>query len=182
MNNLMQDLETGSTANNAAIISIGAYFFGPEGLGDHFYVEINPQSCEDAGLHFSASTVSWWMQQTEAARKVWWSKDTASLQDALSRFEIWAKKNCSDKIMMWGNGSDFDNVILGNAYKAVGSRPFWSYGNHRCYRQLKSMVPKDMQNDLWTKHAAGEHHNALDDARRQALCAIDMMKFLGVWK
>ncbi len=67
-----------------------------------------------------------------------------------------------DVVKIWGNGADFDNVILTSAYKRNDLELPWRYTNNRCYRTLKSLYPEIKL------ERSGTHHNALDDAISQA--------------
>jgi exodeoxyribonuclease VIII len=104
--------------------------------------------------------------------------NAVGIRMALEGFTTFCKANNADE--MWGNGADFDNVILGASYGAIGQRPPWKYSNNRCFRTLKNLIPVDAANELWEKHAKGTHHNALDDAVRQAHIAVDIFKMLRV--
>ena len=37
-----------------------------------------------------------------------------------------------ENAILWGNGSDFDNAILANAYRAIGQQQPWKFWNNRC--------------------------------------------------
>lgn len=156
MNHVMLDLETMSTAPNAAIVAIGAV------CGEEtFYLTINLQSCVDYGLHIDANTVCWWLQQCAEARKDV-ATGTYALHHALEVFSSWLSELPEGDTYIWGNGADFDNVILANAYKATGLDLPWSHRNNRCFRTLKAMYPN-------IKHTFdGIAHNALADAFNQA--------------
>ena len=67
----MVDLETMGKTNNAAIISIGAVFFDESAVycGNSFYSVIDLRSSLDLNLTVDASTILWWLQQNETARK-----------------------------------------------------------------------------------------------------------------
>lgn len=171
MKNVMVDLETLGNGSNAVIISIGAVAFDVDaGLGDAFYMRVDPQTCEEAGLKMDVSTVMWWMQQSDAARSAFKGSGAMPLEFVLGEFASWYPRDAT----LWGNGATFDNVILSNAYLAVkGKRP-WEFWNDRCYRTLKSLRP-DVK-----MVRAGTHHNALDDAKDQAVHAIAILKALGV--
>lgn len=158
--NVMLDLETMGVNNNAAIIAIGAVAFDFEGnLGDHFYRTISLQSSVENGGVMDASTVLWWMKQSDSARKEFErpgkNEITALVEfnDFLCQFE---------DIKVWGNGASFDNVILANAYRRNGEDLPWKYYNDRCYRTMKNLHPEIMM------EREGTHHNALADAISQA--------------
>lgn len=178
MAHVMLDIETLSTAPNAVIISIGAVKFtasgsaqGPAGAIDEstFYERIDPASCTQAGLHTDPATVAWWRRQSPEARKVL-DAGGGQLEDVLRRFLAWA----GPRPHIWGNGSDFDNVIVASACKAVGITRPWSYAQNRCYRTVKALAPTVALN------REGTHHNALDDACTQAEHLIRVLAHLQI--
>jgi len=175
MKHLMIDLETMGTKSNAAIVSIGAVFFEEgKGLGEEFYARINLQSAVDYGGIIDPSTIIWWLQQSEEARKEIYSpEETYSIQGALELFSNYAGQYRESKLeCVWGNGADFDNIILGSAYERIGQKKPWSYAQNRCYRTLKDLFRGPI---IWDKRE-GVHHNALDDAKYQAKHALRMLE------
>ena len=168
----MVDLETADNRPTAMIFSIGAVIFDPigEGIIDEFYTVINSKSCKDAGLTVGTDTMAWWEKQDPKARSVI-SEATASLitlEQGLNNFSSWFKK-CQGH-WLWGNGASFDNVILGNAYDSVGIDRPWMWWDDRCYRTLKAMADPSIKIER-----DGVYHNALDDAKDQA---IHMQRFI----
>lgn len=171
MKNVMVDLETLGNGSNSVILSIGAVLFDDTGIGNEFDINVDPQSCVDAGLKIDVSTVMWWMKQSDAARKALNKDDTATLQVALGEFTMFMRR--TGAVYVWGNGATFDNVILSNAYKAVDMDVPWKFYNDRCYRTLKNLYPNvEQPADI------GTAHNALDDARWQATHAVEILKFI----
>jgi hypothetical protein len=166
---VMVDLETLGSGSNAVILSIGAVEFNPDtqALGREFYIVVEPQSCVDAGLAVDVGTVMWWMKQSDQARAAFDRKGWR-LEDALDQFAEWFPA----KATLWGNGATFDNVILANAYKATGKEQPWAFWNDRCYRTLKNLLPGI------TLDRKGTYHNALDDAKTQALHANKLLAAL----
>ena len=81
------------------------------------------------------------------------------MPDALIEFSNWIP----DGAIVWGNGSDFDNVILKNAYRRVDMPTPWPKFNDRCFRTMKTIF-KDVQKPK----REGIAHSALDDAIFQA--------------
>lgn len=172
----MTDLETLGTVPGCAILSIGAVRFDYKTgkLGDEFYIVVDRQSCADAGLHEDPGTLAWWAKQSEAARRVLrYASDeeegATPLADALEQFNAWIKKVPGTRI--WGNGADFDNPILACAYKAVGMKQGWAPFNGRCYRTVKNMYPQTAMGKR-----IGTYHNALDDAKNQALHLMEIVE------
>lgn len=176
MKNVMLDLETMGNRPRSAICAIGAVFFDPTGLGPEFYVRVDLESCVRAGLRLDTSTVLWWLAQEDAARREIHdaSLPRLELREALGQLTDFLSVNFDGNLSMWGNGSDFDNVLTVDAYEAVGLEPPWKFWSHRCYRTLKSLRP-----DVRIPRK-GTHHNALDDAKSQALHAIDLAKSLNL--
>ena len=187
MNNVMLDLETMGTGPSAAIIAIGAIEFDPESttLGRTFYQNVNLVSSVAHGGVMDADTVMWWLQQSEAARYALTNKhNTAiSIGSALIEFGQWLNHFSSNCIgadykvvdtKLWGNGSDFDNVVLRSAYERTGLIVPWNFRNNRCYRTLKNLFP----DKKLLPPQEGTQHNALDDARWQAQHALNIFTSL----
>ena len=162
MTNVMLDLETLGQSAGAVILSIGAVKFSggvvSRVVSSEFYRRISPQSCVNVGLKIDPDTVMWWMKQGDAARSEI-VKDGINVSLALMEFSKWVG---DPDALVWGNGADFDNVLLASAYRAVNLPLPWKYYNNRCYRTIKSLN-KDIKIER-----SGTHHNALDDARSQA--------------
>lgn len=160
------DLETMGNTQSAAIVAIGAVACTVErGVFDNFYVEVALSSAVEAGLTMDASTVLWWINQSASARRIFENNMNAtSLNDALFEFKRWFNSlGAPEKIQVWGNGADFDNAILRNAFMARGMPDPWRYSNNRCLRTLRG------ENlDVDKPAFVGIPHNALDDAKNQA--------------
>lgn len=154
--NVMIDLETLGTSNNAVILSIGATKFFETEIIDAFHVGITPESCQDAGLKIDAATVSWWMApERDEARKALMALPKVDLFDALDGFAQWYGP---ESMPTWGNGATFDNVVLRNAFAAVNLTCPWKFWDDRCYRTMKNHAPGI------TLARVGTHHDARDDA------------------
>lgn len=170
MNNqehVMLDLETMSTRPDAAILAIGAVKFDLTGLKDEFYEVVSLKSSMDLGLRIEAHSILWWMQQDDEARNAF-KRPVVSLPLALSSFDGFF--TIGRDPVIWGNGSDFDNVILANAYRVINKNPPWDYRNNRCYRSARNAYPNVLRQDKGTKH------NALDDARNQARHLLSIIR------
>lgn len=184
MQDCMLDLETMGTAPDSAIISIGAVMFDPltMKLGAEFHKVISLQSCAKRGRKFDPSTILWWLEQSDEARSALTKSGVVhELGGALGTFSDWICRSATDPelgpttvagtetVRMWGNGAGFDNVLLEESYKACGLPVPWKFYNNRCYRTVKALRP-----DIKLVRT-GTHHNALDDAKSQAL---HLMKIL----
>ena len=166
----MLDLETMGTKPYSAIVAIGAVLFDTtsQDIEKEFYAPVSLESCIEHGLRCDPSTICWWMRQGDEARNAIANVAGLPLRHAL--FEFAALFSEKSQLEVWGNGSDFDNVLLTCAYERANIKLPWSPFKNRCYRTIKSMAP-----DLKIQRV-GTHHNALDDARSQA---IHLMKLLG---
>ncbi len=170
--NVMLDLETMGNGPQAAIVAIGAVEFSLETseLGGEFYMPISLASSMQAGGVVDASTVEWWLRQSDAARMLF-QEPGHSLAYVLQAFAEWlGQRGGYDDACVWGNGATFDNVILTSAYRNLNAPLPWPHWGNRCYRTVKAMYP----NVPFTR--AGVHHNALDDAKSQALHLLAIMK------
>lgn len=178
MEHVMIDLETLGNRPGCAILSIGAVAFDPRNgqLGPELYVVASRvDQAKMPLLHESADTLKWWLSQAEAARQVLDEADKKTalpLEKALAQLTNFLDKFGLKRVKVWGNGSDFDNAILSCCYNAVGLPVPWEYWNNRCYRTLKNLVPSEKPK------RTGVYHNALDDAKTQALHAVELLRRL----
>ncbi len=168
-NHIMIDIETMGQGSDAAIVAIGAVAFDSCGLGEDLYLRISLEEAAKYG-NIDASTVLWWLSQEDYARKEITEKGAFDPKEASHVLTHFIRGN-SDKdgnVCIWGNGADFDNVILANWYKALGKPVPWMFWENRCYRTIKSLY-----RDIEMKRE-GTHHNALHDAISQAKHLIDI--------
>lgn len=178
MKDVMVDLETLGRRAGCSILSIGAVAFDAETgkLGPELYTVIKVASCEAVGLHTDPDTVAWWEKQNPEAQKVLKQARAArgnkALDKALIGFNEYLAQFGPKAVRVWGNGSDFDNAILINCYAATNLTAGWEFWNSRCFRTLKGMAPH-----IKTERQ-GTYHNALDDAKTQALHAIKVLQHL----
>jgi exodeoxyribonuclease VIII len=171
--NIMLDLETLGVGPNAAIIAIGAVRFDPETgvIGDTFYRTISLESAVQFGGVIEPNTVVWWMEQPTDARL----QAIASgipIYDALTDFSDWVSEGDLESPQVWGNGANFDNVILSTAYTRLDIDRPWKFYNDRCFRTLKNLVP--VEEPIFE----GTKHNALEDAIHQAKYALEIFRYI----
>ena len=168
-NHIMLDIETMSNKNNAAIIQIGAVQFNPyTGVcGAEFNVNVDITSCLLMGLEVNMETVAWWMKQSDAAKAALTSGKKETIQKSLVDFSAWMTDlNCKYGPFVWGNGSNFDNVIVTNAYEACQLKRPWHYRNDRDVRTLVALG-KTFGIDPFKEKRVGTAHNAVDDCKFQ---------------
>lgn len=160
----MIDIETLDTRPTSVVLSIGAVEFDKANLGATFSRNVSIDSCLKLGMTVSGPTISWWMDQSDAARAMF-NQSTAQVTDMLKEFAQafnWAK---IDEV--WANGTDFDLVILRNAFEQAGVQCPWAYYKGRDYRTICKLLPRSMFNKLRVEPTIP--HNALEDAIAQAL-------------
>jgi len=163
MKNIMIDIETMCNRSTASIVSIGAVQFDLKTgeTGKTFYQNIDLQSCIDAGLTLSASTIMWWIDKDKEAQNSLKSMPV-KLTVALNSFETWLEECGGIYCDIWANSPSFDCVILKNAFNACDIELPWRYYNERDCRTLVQFNPeikKQMINDL--------AHDALSDCLYQ---------------
>ena len=171
MSNIMIDLETMGTGSNAAILALGVVKFNTKGLGDEFYAIIDLNTSVKAGLSIDPSTIYWWLKQSDEARAAL-GRENESLFSALKAFSAFVGDK--DKAKIWGNGASFDNPILADAYRAVNLEQPWKFWNDMCYRTVKNLLGNNIEYVF-----EGDKHNALDDAKSQALHLIKILTVMG---
>jgi len=171
MKDIMIDLETMGQGPNAAIIALGAVEFDIDKslLGRGFYQVVDLQSSIASGGVADASTILWWMKQSDEARKEF-AREGNPISKVLFEFSMWLYDAAErSKLCIWGNGATFDNVILSSAYRNAKLEQPWMYYGDRCYRTIKNLHP-----DIKMERR-GTYHNALDDAKSQAVHLIAML-------
>lgn len=163
--NAMLDLETWGTRPGCAVRSIGAVMFDPhtDELGATFYANVSDASCREAGLHVDPNTVKWWEGQSATAQKMLMT-DQLTLTEVGERFDAWWRKNGG--IFVWSHGANFDEPIWSAAMHVVGRRVPWKFYDSRCTRTAHDVCGFDPR----SVKRLGTYHNALDDARHQAIC------------
>ncbi|WP_105457209.1 exonuclease [Escherichia coli] len=164
---LMIDLETMGKNPDAPIISIGAIFFDPQtgDMGPEFSKTID---LDTAGGVIDRDTIKWWLKQSREAQSALLT-DEILLDDALLQLREFIDENSGEFfVQAWGNGANFDNVILRRSYERQGIPCPWRYCNDR---DVRTIVELGKAIDFDARTAIpfeGERHNALDDARHQA--------------
>lgn len=168
LGHLMLDLETMGNTSHSSIISIGAVEFNIETgeTGREFYERIDLQSCLDNKLIVNGSTIYWWLEQNEKARKevCRGGKHIEGVLSLLRTFMI-----TLGNFQIWGNGVRFDVGILEDAYVACGYQELpWNFRNERDVRTLVSFAPSIKEHYPFQ----GIEHNPIDDCKYQiAYCS-----------
>lgn len=162
---VMIDLETLGTAPGSALLSIGAVAFNfgmPEPDWARLHVApISRASCARMGLTEDTDTLAWWAAQTPEARQL---VDDASLPGAFHIVEAisFFRDFYPASARIWGNGANFDNVLLRAVFDRVAMPAPWPYYFDHCYRTMKNS-----HRDVTIPAFQGVKHDALADALHQ---------------
>lgn len=189
LKHIMVDLETMGTIPGCAGLSIGAVVmdFDRMELAEEFYTVISLADSLESFLHQCDNTVAWWEEQSHEARQVLrdaTALDAPKLAEAMTAFNDWLLNIGASvrRARLYGNGADFDNPILRVMWDAAKVEPFHAkpgagfYGG-RCYRTLKSLDEIFGSSFVAPKlERQGTYHNALDDAKSQALHLMDIVR------
>jgi exodeoxyribonuclease VIII len=167
-NEVMIDIETLSTKNNALILTIGAIKFSrnkdiePLESTVNFYKRISIKSCKKLNMDIDNDTVQWWNNQTKDARyEAIENKDRHDIKDVLIELTEFIK----DCKYIWANSPNFDCVILENAYRCCNLEIPWKYWNLRDCRTIY-----DLGNTSLKSITTETKHNSLEDCYNQILC------------
>lgn len=168
---MMIDIETLSTNNDAAVISIGIAKFDDTQI---LHTQGWALDMRKVTGHIDPGTVKWWMDQNEAARA--YSFNGKSGPDAVASELRQAMENVTE---LWANDPDFDVIILKNWFErtTTGRWPV-SFRSNRSMRTIMQLA-KEARLNLDGSWANGTvAHNPVDDASNQARAVIAARKGL----
>jgi hypothetical protein len=161
---VMLDIESLGVKPGSVILNIGAVEFDPwtGEFGKELYVVIDVADSQSYGMTIDAETIKWWMNQSADARlSSFGGGKTYSLRAALNllfNFTIGKK--------IWCHGPSFDASLLEYAYRKVGLLIPWKFSDVRCTRTIYDLA------GVSPDRSKGTHHNALDDAKAQAVAVV----------
>ena len=182
--NIMVDLETASTRENAAILSWAMVPFLTEGDFNEtnaFYASVSLTSCFLSGMDFDKDTQQWWMDQDAKARGcILHAKEQTSIHSASESAFAWLESLAGKyDLYIWSRGLDFDIPKMEWCFRKFVERPIpYKYSHKMDVRT----VLKLMQVDQDRFEFSGIRHNALDDCKhdiamiREAFRAYDRLK------
>lgn len=171
MKNIMIDIAALGNSPDSVILAIGAVSFEDSGVRDEFYVNVDFDSCIDAGLKVDKRNLLWWSEESDLSREVLRSEGaplSAAVTSLTNNFD-W--RYCK----VWCNGLDWQLPILTHAYRATGQTAPWSYFNVRDYRTAVEMYSFDARRELMSHTEEACH--ALLNARAQALTLVRLRNY-----
>ena len=167
---LMVDLETMAVTPRTVILTLGAVTFDPyyNEIYDELYFRINIDDQDALGRDVDPNTLDWWATQDPVIMEEAFSPDNrVPLADAIEQFHKFAW-GCNRE---WSHGSVFDLIILEDVYRQLGRTAPWNFYDCRDTRTLFDLADPEMPK--------GELHNALADAKRQAVGVQNVYRKLG---
>lgn len=157
---LMIDLETLATTPNAAVLTIGACKFDPQGTDIHstFYERIKLESQESYGRIINDETLTWWSQQDPQIQEDAFGEgdDRIDLKDAMKKLYTFGLGTSN----VWSHGSIFDVVIIEDICRSFQQAVTWKFWDVRDTRTLFDLADVSVRIE--------GKHNALTDAVAQA--------------
>lgn len=183
---VMIDLETLGTQLDTVILQIGAVGFNVApvewSIGSNTYVDIDSQ-IQKQHRSVTTDTLAWWQDDENKIQK--WKQILAAksiarnLRSSLLRLSLWFHTNIQKEALVWSHGATFDIAILIHAYEQCGLQVPWGGKMVRDTRTwFDSAGQSDAIKNILTGDAEG-HHDAVQDARRQAeavICAYQIHK------
>jgi 3'-5' exoribonuclease-like protein len=157
----MIDIETMGIRPSSAIVSVGIVHFDERQVIDKFYTNCSLSDSIAHGLTTDQSTIDWWAGQPADIRGAWDRPDAPDLLTAMKSTQDfifgYARQG---EVCPWGNGVDFDVVVMNSSFAALGAESPWKFYNHMCFRTLKNLFTV-------TPPGRSSAHNALADAEYQ---------------
>jgi len=167
----MVDIETLDTRPSAVVLSIGVVLFNrrdPSVKMEELKLTFGLKEYRDAqikvGRTVDKETVAWWKKQDADAKLIFRQGNVPSVEKALGELSAFLTQY-DTKVLVWGNGASFDNTILVSLYRSFGMEAPWKFWNNRCFRTFKGEHGHIARPPAF----AGVKHDAVDDARQQAL-------------
>lgn len=168
---LMLDLETASTRQDAAILSIAIVPFEPTALDSTHYEEsyqaaIDLTSCFMEGDHIDTDTQRWWMRQSPESRIQLLDSTKHPIRKAITEaYSYLCHLSETYELIMYSRGTDFDFPILEQAiikYAEPSAMPY-AYWNKRDVRTILAVAGLS-KDDV---PRVGNAHTALHDCLTQ---------------
>lgn len=170
---IMIDIETLSSSPRAAVIQIGACAFNLRtgDIGPTFSKMVKPDLKH---TEISVSTVCWWLEQNEEARRVAATclRDGVNEMTALSMLTHFVHETGAMDLCVWAMPPEFDLVILRNLADSLGYTLPWHFAATRDLRTLEYIAGGSK--DLRVKPDVA--HDAAKDAEAQAKTAVAYYK------
>jgi len=166
MNNIMIDIETLGTSNNALITQVGACYFDRQTgiIGDKFSMNVQIQDGLNNGFEVDAGAIKFWLEHTPT-----FLKEAVPVKEMLGKLREFISK----KTLIWSHAT-FDAVILKNAYRRFKEKTPFSFRNVRDIRTLVDLAHIKYKK----KEGDDKSHDALEDCIYQVKYCCECFKKL----
>lgn len=168
MKDVMLDFETFGTGPNKCICQVAAIYFdnATGAIGREFKANIDAASHQKYGAKLDASTVYWWLAQSDAARESILAADRKPIHEVFG--ELYDFLQGAKRV--WSHAT-FDFVALMDTYAQLNMKAPVSYKSGMDIRTLVYLAGTTMDQTL----RAGTHHDALDDCRYQVKYCVEAL-------
>lgn len=175
---IMIDLETLGSKNDAIIVSVGVVYFNltSKTVVDKRYWILNIDSQSHRTIDIS--NLKWWMTQSEGVREVFREPQQSCVSTFISEFED--SFNEREVKRFWAKGAHFDFGLLNNLLKSEGD-PYKNcipYSKWMCMKPIYVLATR--LGVLRTMKLEGTAHNALDDAVFQTEVLLRFIDKIGI--
>ena len=160
---VMIDIETTGTRPTSQILTIGAVKFLRSGTVSSatFYVRL----WDDERFTTDEGTMEWWSKLKENVRREAFNKGSGfDVCSALQKRSAWY----NGATRVWVNRSNFDIIILENAYRQEEITPPWKFFEVRDLGTLLDITSMRL--------VERNNHTALDDAKNQAKALVQALR------
>lgn len=177
--NIMLDLETLSTAPNAAVFSLAAVQFDPMTLDtpdtvrqlESFMVNFTFESVLEKGMRVDGSTLTFWWDQPAEYREFYLA-GRMHVERGMEMLWDWFAKLLMEvkgesKFVMWAMGTDFEGRIFDNLTKSCYRQVPWKYTNKMDVRSICKFAGVDRKKEI--PELPYHNHHPLVDCWRQVL-------------
>jgi len=167
---LMLDIESLGNKKDFVITQLAAVPFDRVSgeTGPEFMINIDIQDSLNLGYKVDASTIMWWMEQDEDARRslIEGQKKAVRVDHALFEFRAYLQSLQPSTLRVWGNGATFDISALKTYYYNLGSKVLpWKHTLERDVRTLVEFHPEIK--DAWLGNFQGTKHDPVADCKNQ---------------
>jgi len=169
------DLETLGTREDAVILTLALVKLNAdeqdsydtlEDPDRYFYAVLDAQEQIDVWRRsVTFDTFKWWTQQDREPTQAAFLTGRQPVEKTLREMVKWIGKGT----VLWGNGENFDNIILESLLQDCGIQSPWAFWEHRDLRTMQDMNYR-MTGEKKPNIPKGVAHHALDDAKYEALC------------
>lgn len=173
-NDVMIDIETFGTNNNALVVQVAlAYFDRNTGqVGDSTIINIDVEDSLKYGFKMDEETLDWWSEQPKEIFESLQVNPFSCVEAAENIYKF-----LSYDALIWCHAT-FDAPLLANFYKTVKDDKMpYKYRNVRDIRTVVDLAGLDLDKYDWDKEKT---HNALSDVLFQIKYVTDacnMLKF-----